>query len=437
MRREFIVGFGKVDITPPLSIPYLDFCPNRHNFFTGIHDTLYSRALYLSSGDEEAIIIATDTIGFSKSVLGEKRDFIKEIKEMIEEKTGVPQSNIMLTSSHIHSTPDTLNFRPLIKAPNAKEWLEDLQRRIILSAETALNGRFMASLKVGSGEVNVSKNRRGEEFLDREVIVIIFESARRDKIFLVNFACHPVIVQAQNLVSADYVGVVENKIEEFVSNTRGCIFLQGACGDINPICDDTRDFNDVYSIGISIAGEIMKIYGEISISKSNHPIEPVILKVRSKEVGFPSRPLPSQAEIEELIREKEEEEIKVKYVESENEKNQALKKICRIEDILARIEEGNGPFIGELQMIRVGNCILFGIPGEPFCELGMKIKAASKPFRGIPIGYANGYLGYIAPLSSWRKGGYEVSLGPWSKVGPEAFDKIIEVFHELKENIII
>jgi len=436
MRREFIVGFGKVCINPPLSIPYLGFCPRRHDFFKGIHDALYSRALYLSSGDEEAIIIATNTIGFSKSILGEKRDFIKEIKEMIEEKTGVPQSNIMLTSSHIHSTPDTLNFRPLVKVPSAKEWLEKLQRQITLSAETALKERFTASLRVGSGEVNVSKNRRGERFLDREVVVMIFESMNRDKIFLVNFACHPVIVQVQDLISADYVGVVENKIEEAVSNTRGCIFTQGACGDINPICGDSRDFNDVYSTGISIAGEIMKIYGEISLSKSDYLIEPVVLKARSKEVSFPSRPLLSQAEIKELIREKEEEEMKAKYVESKNEKNEILKKICRIEDILARIEEGNGPFIGELQMIRVGNCILFGIPGEPFCELGVNIKAASKPFRGIPIGYANGYLGYIAPLSSWRKGGYEVSLGPWSKVGPEAFDKIIEVFKELKENII-
>lgn len=434
MWEEFIVGFGKVDITPPLSIPYLGFCPKRHDFFKGVHDAIYSRALYLSSGNEEAIIIATNTIGFSSSLLGEKRNFIKEIKEKVEEKTGVPHSNIMLTSSHVHSTPDTLNFRPLAKASCAKEWLEHFQKQIALSAEMAFSEKLKASLRVVNGEVDVSKNRRGEKFLDREVIVLIFEAENKEKIFLVNFACHPVIVQSQNLISADYVGVVENTIEKVLRNTRGCLFTQGACGDINPICDDTRDFNDVYLTGISIAGEIMKVYGE-TLLKRDYPTEPVVLKVKSREVSFPSRPLPPWTEIEKLVEERRELEIKVKHVASENEKNEILKKICIIEDILTRVEEGSGPFIGELQAMRVGNCILFGIPGEPFCELGMKIKAASKPFRGIPIGYANGYLGYIAPPSSWREGGYEVSLGPWSKVGPEAFDKVIEAFKELKEEI--
>lgn len=436
MHKEFTVGFGKVEITPPLTIPYLGYCPERHAFFKGVHDPLYARSLYVSSGGEEAVVISIDAFGFSNSILGKGRNFTKEVKEKISRKTGTPLANIMLASSHIHSTPDTLNFRPLIEeVPSASEWLEKLQEQIALSAEIASREKFNASLKIGSGKVkNISLNRRGENFLDEEVIVLIFESSEHEKIFLVNFACHPVIVQVQDLISADYVGVVETMIENTIENTEGCLFIQGACGDINPVCG-TSNFNDAYLTGLSISGEVMKIYGKVSLSKSNYPVEPVILKASSTEVNFTSRPLLSQEEVETLIREAEREKMSIEEAGSERDRFEILRRICMIEEILTRVKEGNEPFLGELQLIRIGNAILFGIPGEPFCELGMEIKKMSKPFTGIPVGYANGYLGYIASPSSWEKGGYEVSLGPWSKVGPESFIKIIEVFKKLKEEI--
>ncbi|MEM2058253.1 MAG: hypothetical protein QXO76_08405, partial [Thermoproteota archaeon] len=125
----------------------------------------------------------------------------------------------------------------------------------------------------------------------------------------------------------------------------------------------------------------------------------------------------------------------MEHAESEEERIEILRRICMIEEILTRVKEGDGHFLGELQLIRMGNALLFGIPGEPFSELGMEVKKMSRPFTGIPAGYANGYLGYIAPPSAWEKGGYEVSLGPWSKVGPEAFNIIIEAFKKVKEAV--
>lgn len=436
MHEEFTVGFGKIEITPPLSIPYLGLCPKRHAFFKGVHDPLYARSLYVSSGGEEAVVISTDAFGFSNSILGKERNFTKEVKEKISRKTGIPLANIMLASSHIHSTPDTLNFRPLIKeAPNAIEWFEKLQEQIALSAEVASRERFKASLKIGRGRVeNISLNRRGENFLDEEIIALIFESSSHEKIFLVNFACHPVIVQVQDFISADYVGVVETTIETTIKNTKGCLFIQGACGDINPVCG-TSNFDDVYLTGTSIAGEVMRIYGEASLSKLNYPAEPMVLKTCSIEVDFPSRNLPSREEIEILTREVERGRKNIEDARSERDRLKVLRRICMMEEILTRVEEGDKPFLGELQLIRMGNAILFGIPGEPFCELGMEIKKNSKPFTGIPVGYANGYLGYIASPSSWERGGYEVSLGPWSKVGPDSFNRIIEFFKKMKEAI--
>ncbi|MBO3797525.1 MAG: hypothetical protein QXI42_10160 [Thermoproteota archaeon] len=58
----------------------------------------------------------------------------------------------------------------------------------------------------------------------------------------------------------------------------------------------------------------------------------------------------------------------------EEERFEILRRICMMEEILTRVKEGDGPFLGELQLIRMGNALLFGILGGPFCELGMEIK---------------------------------------------------------------
>ena len=46
---ELHVGSAKVNITPPLSIPYLGYAP-RQGRFCGIHDHLYARAIVLDNG---------------------------------------------------------------------------------------------------------------------------------------------------------------------------------------------------------------------------------------------------------------------------------------------------------------------------------------------------------------------------------------------------
>jgi hypothetical protein len=108
------------------------------------------------------------------------------------------------------------------------------------------------------------------------------------------------------------------------------------------------------------------------------------------------------------------------------------------------VDKGDAPVKAEVQVLRIGDVALVGIPGEPFADLGLQIKslsAASEP-RGesgspntsavsLCLGYANDYLGYIAPASEWNRGGYEVGLGMWSIVGPEAFETLLSKSREL------
>jgi neutral ceramidase len=407
----FQAGAGKVEITPPRDVPYLGFEP-RHSPFSGIHDPLFVRSVVISNGHKRCAVISAEAIGFTNTVLGKERNFTAEVRSGIREATGIPEEAVMVTAAHVHSSPDTLDIRPLRNSPGATAWLENVIQKIVLSVEIANKNIFSLQLKVGRGELaGFSKNRRGDSCLDNSVTVLLFESPDgKRKIVLVNYACHPVIVQAQDKISADFVGVMTSSIERDLPGAEACLFLQGACGDINPWVDDTQDFADVSKMGTALADRIKEVCSEISTKQ--FPAEPVIINCASEFMSLPSRTLPSAEEAKAL----------------ENADN----RLWLHDELEARRREGERPFSAEVQVIRLGNALIAGIPGEAFCRMGTAIRTVARSLTGIPVGYANGYVGYIVPPEEWAKGGYEVDPGPWSKVGPESYEIILRALERLK-----
>ena len=226
MPTTFLAGSAKVDITPPLTIPYLGYEP-RHAFFQGVHDPLYARAVALDDGATPVILLAADSIGYSNALLGPKRNFTAEVRQRIHARTGVPAANIMLAASHAHSTPETINLRRLLDTPAAAPWLEVLIDQLASAAAMALGQRKPSQLKAGAGTVQgLARNRRvigqdgriiaGPEYtptepnvtagpIDPEVGVLYLEALDDQSCtVLTNFACHPVTVQVQPYASADF-----------------------------------------------------------------------------------------------------------------------------------------------------------------------------------------------------------------------------------------
>jgi hypothetical protein len=54
MTQPLLAGSARVDITPPLTIPYLGYEP-RHALFEGMHDPLYARAVALDDNHNDNI----------------------------------------------------------------------------------------------------------------------------------------------------------------------------------------------------------------------------------------------------------------------------------------------------------------------------------------------------------------------------------------------
>lgn len=429
------VGSGKVDITPPLTIPHLGYVP-RQGKFNGVHDPLYAKAIVFDNNETRFALISTDSIGYNNEILGNGRNFTAEVREQISKRTGIKCENIMITSSHAHSVPETTGITRLLDIPSASPWLEVLMDQLSSAVEMALLNMNTANLKVGIGETKgIAKNRRKGNMpiekqrelglIDESVGVLLCEGQENSDV-IVNFACHPVTVQVQPLVSADYPGVATKFVEDSINGCRNCLFLQGSAGNINPIRGDTRDFRDVELYGKILGGEVVKLVSILSapdVSSMEDRID--IIK---KTIIIPSRDLPDP----EPFRQEYQKALK----DAENSKDElskynALRIASYNREILNRIEKGTEPIPVEIQVFRVGELAIVGIPGELFVELGLQIKQNSPAPYTFISETTNGWIGYIVSPGTYQEGGYEVSSGPWSMTNEEGGQLIVKTAIEL------
>ena len=78
---------------------------------------------------------------------------------------------------------------------------------------------------------------------------------------------------------------------------------------------------------------------------------------------------------------------------------------------------------------------MFAIPGEPFVEIGLKLKKHASPLKSMVIGLANGWVGYIPTQRAYGEVGYETRLGRWSYLEKDAGENIIGSFLNMLKQI--
>ena len=98
------------------------------------------------------------------------------------------------------------------------------------------------------------------------------------------------------------------------------------------------------------------------------------------------------------------------------------------------IAEADG-FNYEVQVVRIGDLALVVLPGEPFVEAQLAIKAASPARRTFFAHMSNGFAGYVPTPLALTGGGYECRPSIASKLCTEALqmitDKSIDVLRKL------
>ncbi len=474
------VGVSCVDITPPLHIPELGFIPRQHRF-QGVHDPLFAKALAAETDDGAAIIVTADAIGFHRNLLGDEKDFIAEFRRRVSQVTGVVSDAVMLAASHAHSTPETIGLTPLREVEGAAEWVEVLLDKLVACAINAWKDRKPAKAFASVGEVvGVSWSRRivgkdgkvyrlpdrpPDEQVDREdydphLGVLLFRHSDGD-IVLVNFTCHPTVVQVNDFVSADYPGALMRFVESHLPDCKMCLFTQGACGDVNPVYQTTSDFDDVALYGMALAGEVIKQVALLRLHYE-HPereavaqtfrrisgwrsteLKPHIAATRSEFVLPQRTDLPDPSEAEAKYREAlAKVDGQMWWMRSERSLSEEEKRIGG--EVRNAWERWRAAVRGrneqerkvEVQVIALGEAALVGVSGELFVTPALWLKRQSPfPFTFV-IGYANGYNGYLTTQEAWAQGGYEVSIGQWALCGQGSGEQVVKQALRLLQSLV-
>lgn len=423
----FRAGAAAVDITPrefPLNMPG-GFSANMAE---RAHDPLHARALVLDDGSTRIAVAVVDTLGAGPEVL-------EEIKALASQKTGIPTERMLISSTHTHSGPAHPKEGPAPAVAYRKVFLEGVAESLIQAnaalkpasfgaashplAEEVFNRRW--HLKPGMmppnpfGKYDAVKMNPGTspDVLDRpagptdpEVHILSLQDQRRQPLAIyANYALHYVGGSPKSEISADYFGEFARVFPSRVGSPSGFVAMlsNGASGDINNIPFGTirpprEPFEQIRIVAQKTADAAWLALRKIERHQSD-------VRIGMRERNIPlryRRPSPEEvAQAKAYLAVKSKEAIEQLPRLSQDYAHRTLRAAERPEDTLTV----------KLQVVRIGDAALCGIPFEAFVEMGLELKHRSPFPHTLVIGLANGRHGYLPTFEQHQLGGYETWLG--------------------------
>ena len=400
------VGASIIDITPPNGIAMAGFAA-RTEVAKGDHDALTVRALVV----DDTAIVTVDVIGIDANLSARARA-----------RASLPDQAITITATHTHGGPVSMAGRLSAKADHA--FILCLEDAVVKAVDLAIVNQKPARLLGGIGvEPGFASNRRRLDGpVDTGIPILRFESVEGSTIaILVSYACHPVVLGADNLSwTGDYPHFVRKKLETTFPGAIA-IFATGCAGDVNTghsaaaslslLATPERSFAKAKEIGFGIANSV--IDARLTDVSGNVGHSEVFADICFEQ------------------REQEAPDILAKSWRL------AAKDTSSLEVIWANWAEKHmgrdlSPLKARITALKWGSVGIIALPGEIFAETALEIreKLAQKDPLFI-LAYADDNPGYIPPESDYLRGGYEIDeahrfYGLGATIAPKTAEHLAE-----------
>ena len=449
---DFKVGYGCADVTPPPGCAMHGYYLER--YAKGVLDPLTAGAIVLSAGGKKAVLVSVDNGGFKKEVAW-------RFRSAVSAGTGIPEDYVFISATHSHTAPTTVYPEFFATDESAiNRYIDFLTEKIVEASQAALEDLKPAEIAyaVGKAPDRIAYIRRyrmkdgstvtcppindpdivapiGQ--LDQRVNLLRIDREGGHGIVILNYGLHADTVNGE-LISADWPGWTRKTVEKALDGVK-CVCIMGAQGDVgstnvHPLPGDMNDTeisfdNEMKSpgmarfVGRALAGTVLQIYDKAAYFEADK-IEAVgkVLKVRAN-VPLKSQ-LPLAKEYKKLYESGRSDLIPFKGMQLTTAVAEALR-ICNME---------NGPETFDLPMsgLKIGSIALISIPGEPFTDIGVRIKAAENWDLVMPCAITNGYEGYFPVYSAFAEGGYEAKTSPYTaRIADEIVNCAKEILTEL------
>ncbi|HEX5415737.1 MAG TPA: neutral/alkaline non-lysosomal ceramidase N-terminal domain-containing protein [Chloroflexota bacterium] len=402
-------GVARREITPPVGVELCGYGPFLGRSSTAVHDPLECRVLALEADGKPLVLVSCDLVG----VLQEATD---AIREQVQASHGVEPDRLMITCTHTHAGPNTV--RLIGWGEPDEEYRATLRGYIVETVRRAVDDLKPARLAIGQTVLEgIGRNRvhtDGTGLVDPEVTVLrVSDEAGRLKAVVFHHTAHPVVMGSKNrIISGDWAGNAERRLESDSDGPFIAAFLNGTCGDINSAIwaqEPPAGWDAIDQLGAKMHAAVRELLPRLVDEPS------VVIAAHRTRLDLPlGRP------DEEAIA-----QIQAGYDHTPREGTRPyyVTKVAsdHFEQVWAETMQGwlKRPDADrlpvELQAVRIGPLALIGIPAEVFSIFGFAIKQASPFRRTAVVGYANDLVGYIARPQDYTDpgfGGYAAVMAP-------------------------
>ncbi|MCE9591509.1 MAG: hypothetical protein K8S99_13400 [Planctomycetes bacterium] len=398
-------GFARACINPPLGTHLYGFGGrDRDGGATSIHDDIFARALYLSHGGEETLIMGFDLLFFSRAQAD-------RFKGAIGARLDLSPRQILLNTSHTHAGPmlghGTWCYADYLEPDRL--YLDQLEHATIEAAKQAKASARDVTVWSGSAQTRLPVNRRKPDgtgsgrviwapYHDgaalRTVPFTLFKDRAGSPVcFLFSVSCHPSSIGGYD-VSADYPGLAMDLIDKHLGATCS-LFLQGAGGDTKAIYTDKGDHFQGSWEAVENGGKLVASDVITALARPLTQIDPA-LNARMVEMRMELENTPDRAQFER---------------DANDPKAPDWHRLWAQRQV-AKIDRNMLPRDASVIMhgIEIGGGLrIVGVEAEIVAEIGELLVRFYADGLTYPLGYTDGTQFYL-PTSKMieREGGYEV-----------------------------
>lgn len=415
------VGFGRVDVTPPVGVGLAGYFQPRTS--VGVFDPLQLNAVVVESGEDRMAVITADFLSM-------REVDCTGLRKLIEKETGIPAQNILTQCLHQHTSIFAGNSGGMpayYKQSMERKYvdviklaLDDLAECTVTvgEKETERPVSFIRRFRMKDGSVRTNPGLGNPDIdhplgkADNTVRLVRFRREEKADIAMVGFQTHPDTIGGCRM-SADWPGWVRRLTEKALEQEGvHCILVNGCQGDTNHF---------------DVKGPVLPKDPAVKREKVSKPIAEEIVKCAvalwndGKEVA--EGPIsgevtihPIRTNLEGLDRIEEAKALHKKVVAGEpTGLNMAEKGEVRR---IASMENYTLFQKVPVTMVAFGKIAVVGYGGEPFTEYADVLREAFPDMMILTACNCNGAQGYLPSEKAFAEGGYEARTTNFTPVTP-------------------
>ncbi|MCB0698574.1 MAG: hypothetical protein H6551_09660 [Chitinophagales bacterium] len=243
------IASGQIDITPKRPAPLFGFA-ERNGDFSKVHDSLEVNLTVIKQDGTLVFLYSVDTLFVP-------HDMVDAVVKEYGNEFGFEGKDVWMMASHTHFAPALDKTKPGLGMFNEDYYNQTLQSILELTKQVLETSFKTVTIEYGTGRSKLNVNRRKKLLRPggqlglfwKTLIYPDHEGAKDDTIHFLkfidddgnleavlwNYACHPVGFANRNEASAEFPGLIRERIRTSTNNeTLPVLFTIGFAGDIKP-----------------------------------------------------------------------------------------------------------------------------------------------------------------------------------------------------------